>query len=452
METTQLVADIGSDETVYLDYDKAGIWPIEDPFGDGTEVVGNAWIFVYRRSNWYAATWEWLRPNQTRKGVDNLMGADGSIHGELSNFQLHTGERYYMMVSTPVRNGYQPQLEERSNVSEVIVPDMSASGPAGGGGGGTAGFTGGGGSTTGTCPAGTGEMFSFFGQSKFMVFVSYFDALRATDATLDSDFAYFKSKGVSGVRIFPNWWLRAGSDTAPPGDTLMDENGELRPDVLSNLKNVLDKAQAAGLAVDVSFAREVAGLNVEQYKEGLIKSALELARYKNIIFDLQNERDLSGLSPDQFLSEAQVKDLKRAVKAVDPGRIVTVSNTETSGTSGTVRLVDSAGLDAADFHDSRVSDWYIKTGQVVTALLPTHKPVYLSEPQKYSGQTNLTTDNFLSAIKRAKRAGAAAWTLHTDSGFDLNKGTIQSQMSSVEKSVLDGLSPALATPSEQACQ
>ncbi len=122
-ETTNLSSSFNSGaKTIYLDYDKAGVWPVEDPLGDGTEIVGNAWIFVYRRSNWYAATFDWLRPNQTQKGIENLLSADGTLHGELSNFQMRAGEHYYVLVSTPVRNGYQPKLQERSNAVEVVAP------------------------------------------------------------------------------------------------------------------------------------------------------------------------------------------------------------------------------------------------------------------------------------------------------------------------------------------
>jgi hypothetical protein len=50
------------------------------------------------------------------------------------------------------------------------------------------------------------EMFTVNGTPQFLVFVSYFDAMDVSATNLHSDFAYLRSKGVDGVRIFPNWW------------------------------------------------------------------------------------------------------------------------------------------------------------------------------------------------------------------------------------------------------
>ncbi|MEW5859126.1 MAG: hypothetical protein AB1861_17360, partial [Cyanobacteriota bacterium] len=302
----------------------------------------------------------------------------------------------------------------------------------------------------GSCPIRQGEMFDFFGQKNFRVFVSYFDALRASDETLDTDFAYLKAKGVGGIRIFPNWWLRDGSGGEPiPGDTLMDRDGNLREQQLSRLKNVLSKAESLGLVVDISFAREVAGLNVEQFTRGIVDATAQLAPYRNVIFDLQNERDLGR--PEQDLAEAQVKNISQAVRAVDPSRILVASNSAT-GATGTVNFVKSTNLSGVAYHDPRNADWYEKTGLIVRSLLEAMKPVYLQEPQKYSGQSSLTPENFTLAIKRAKRAGAAAWTFHTDAGFNLGgSNTIQSQLQPVERAVLDNLGATLTGPTDTGC-
>jgi len=122
-ETARLQSSFSNNiDTIYLNYNKAGVWPVEKLSQVDYEVVGNAWIFVYRRSNWYAATFDWLGPNQDHKGTKNLTSADDSLPGELVNFQLKYGENYYVMVSTPVGEGHQPTVEERSDVVEVVMP------------------------------------------------------------------------------------------------------------------------------------------------------------------------------------------------------------------------------------------------------------------------------------------------------------------------------------------
>ena len=49
-----------------------------------------------------------------------------------------------------------------------------------------------------------GDHFALNGQAKFLVLAGYFDGLDAGNVGADLD--YLKSKGIDGVRVFPNWW------------------------------------------------------------------------------------------------------------------------------------------------------------------------------------------------------------------------------------------------------
>lgn len=49
------------------------------------------------------------------------------------------------------------------------------------------------------------DHFQVAGAPKYAVFVSYFDGLAATPATLDYDLSRLKDN-ASGIRVFPNWW------------------------------------------------------------------------------------------------------------------------------------------------------------------------------------------------------------------------------------------------------
>ena len=105
-----------------------------------------------------------------------------------------------------------------------------------------------------------GPRFTVDGTPRFLLVVSYFDALRASDATLEADFAWLRRHGIDGVRIFPNWWRCAAVRQCgghAGDDTLMAApDGALRPAVLARLKAVLAAAGRHGLIVDLSFARE----------------------------------------------------------------------------------------------------------------------------------------------------------------------------------------------------
>lgn len=115
---------------ITLNYDKANVWPnIFPPWFNGAPVVGNAWVVVWRNGAWHASTFEWLRPGQTTKGLDNLMGADGTLASPLGNFSPKAGQLYGFVVSTPARGG-QRSIDEKSNVVSLVWPSGIAC-PAG---------------------------------------------------------------------------------------------------------------------------------------------------------------------------------------------------------------------------------------------------------------------------------------------------------------------------------
>ncbi len=286
-----------------------------------------------------------------------------------------------------------------------------------------------------------GSHFTVNGTARFLAFVAYFDAMRATDARLDSDLAYFKSKGFDGVRVFPNWW-RSGNGTGCrlyASDTLMDRRGALRPGRLNALKHVLDKANGKGLVVDLSFAPEtVEGLGDSEYQTGLANTARELKGYRNVLFDLMNEYTGNGCRTSRAVSV--VAALGQAVKSQDPDRIVTASRGPGEREAGHDAAI--ASLDAVAYHDPRTPDWYVRTTDIVVALKQaTSKPIYLQEPSKYPGDSDAA--HFLEAAARAKRACAAAWTFHTSAGYDLSSAGARTRLTPPETAVVDGLLAAL---------
>jgi hypothetical protein len=310
--------------------------------------------------------------------------------------------------------------------------------------------------------------FTVDGTPKFLVFASYFDALRASDPTLVSDFTWMKSKGIDGIRIFPNW-LNWGTPPTPASDTLIDAAGALRPTVLTKFLHVLDLAKTHGLVVDVSFTCDtVTGLNHTNYKTGLTAATNALAgdSYRHVFFDLQNESNyLSCNGVGAPTSNTQRLELRDVVKTADPLRLVTISLVESDDTPGVtseaeqVARTDFANLDILAYHDPRYSNWYDLTDDVVAAFGPpmnclnaavlaaiannpgssTCTPVYLQEPA-FSAPSSQA---FIDAVKNAKAAGAAAWTFHTEKGFDLDTQTMQAQLTALELGFFNGFKTQL---------
>jgi hypothetical protein len=299
-----------------------------------------------------------------------------------------------------------------------------------------------------------GERFTVDGRPRFLLFVSYFDGLRATGLESDLDFIRH-DLGFDGIRVFANWWVYDRDATPCPAaadDTLFDADGRVRGDgprptgPLARLLHLLREAGRRGLVVDLSFARETVpgGMTVEAYARALRRTAFLLRGQRHVLFDLQNERDLQR--PGMYLSPVEVRRLIGAVKDAahgDPARLVVASTTGSSpplvgdsldDPAGTVGFVRTAGLDATAFHDPRGPGWEGRVPGVVANLRRAGKPVYLQEPTRWRvGDTSAcgrpetpdadgVAEHFRTALRGARAAGVAAWTFHTQRGFALGSG------------------------------
>ena len=113
--TTALDASVSKSGAVTLHYDKARVWPEVDG------AVANPWVFVQLDGQWYAATWEWLRPGQQSKDMGGKSWGGHIKRPPLSSWEPKPGERVFMMVSGLARSGTK-NVKERSNLCEVSFP------------------------------------------------------------------------------------------------------------------------------------------------------------------------------------------------------------------------------------------------------------------------------------------------------------------------------------------
>ncbi len=186
----------------------------------------------------------------------------------------------------------------------------------------------------------SGNKFILGGTAKFLMLAGYFDGMDSGNVSADLD--YLKSKGIDGVRVFPNWWNWIGkaNDSTQDDDyddnTLFNSNGTIKSDRLNKLKQIIESAATKGMVVDVSFARETVFGPCEtaarnkifrmmcepEYKNAAVSTVSSLKNYTNIFYDLQNEFDGDITN----LSESSVRDLKSRIKAADSDAIVSASN------------------------------------------------------------------------------------------------------------------------------
>ena len=88
-------------------------------------VAGNPWVFAQVDGQWYAATYEWLRPGQRCKLEGKTPSRELGPHikrAPLDRWVPQSGERVGFMVSTPARTGPRGPLRERSNIEFVVWP------------------------------------------------------------------------------------------------------------------------------------------------------------------------------------------------------------------------------------------------------------------------------------------------------------------------------------------
>ena len=255
----------------------------------------------------------------------------------------------------------------------------------------------------------SGTHFTVDGKPRFPIHVSDFDALDTPQ--VERDFAYLASR-VDGVRIFATWW-DFGSGRCPlrfsPGTVIgVDASGKaiVRPDRLARLQFVLDSARAHRLVVDLSFAADtVEGMsslkagpdggvckpsgsatrvNWPEYGSAIasVARALKSPRYSRAFFDLQNEWG----HPVNGATEADLAGVVRAVRAADPGRILTISSFEPDSEKH-AGSIERMGLSALNFHDfPRGRGWGSRTATQVEgfrrslAARGVTVPIYDGEP------------------------------------------------------------------------
>lgn len=261
-----------------------------------------------------------------------------------------------------------------------------------------------------------GDRFAIDGTPKFLVFMSFFGAMGAPN--IAQDLHFLKSMGFDGVRIWPNL------DTGPQ---LMNGDGSLRPEQLSHLKLILDKARDERMIVDVTFTYEhISGMTPATALTGIVNATNELRSYDNILFDIQNERNVLDR---RRMSEDEVVRIYRAIKAADPNRIATASNSigEEEGPQFAADFTRRLGLDVVALHESRRSYWYTLSflQGAVSTMKQYGKPAYLQEPNSTRDnwyEANDRAEYYLQAVLNAKLAGAAAWCFHTQVGVDFRDG------------------------------
>lgn len=276
------------------------------------------------------------------------------------------------------------------------------------------------------------DRFCINGRPEFLILASYFDAGDAE--CLSDDLDFLQAHGINGIRIFPNWWDQGDSYSE---HTLFDAAGHIRKARWRKLIEVLKAARVHKMVVDITFSHEtVEGLNIENYKKGILRTVKKLKKYTYLFYDLQNERN----GRRTYFSEKDIFSLSRQLRLIQPTIILSASEAYEATPQDDLDFVARTGLDIVNYHEPRGGSWWDRTYKNVEELRSRLQPVYLGEPGRWKPGSSLTAANLITAVTAAKKAGAAAWTFHNEASFHLDHASLQSTLNpTVEKPFLDSL-------------
>ena len=184
----------------------------------------------------------------------------------------------------------------------------------------------------------------------------------------------FQNYGINVLRVWCQWDNARGFVDASPASTMFNPDGSLNPKHLATLKAILADADRLGMCVEVvifaqeSFAEKIR-LAAPADERAVTALARELIAHRNATFQIWNEH-----------SDARVLPLLKAIKTIDPQRLVTNS----PGYSGDLgNDEENAALDYLTPHTTRDGRYWEIAPRELAGLIKTfNKPVVDDEPAR----------------------------------------------------------------------
>jgi hypothetical protein len=219
-----------------------------------------------------------------------------------------------------------------------------------------------------------GKPFPYTGMSFFNA--NYNPRFNASSEARAAWLKKFQKYGINVLRIWCQWDSARGFVDASPANTMYEADGSLRATHLATLKAILADADKLGVCVEVVlFSHESfrENLRVGEPADERAVAALtrELMPLRNAMFQIWNEH-----------TDARVLPLVKAVKSLDPKRLVTNS----PGFAGVLGSdEENTALDYLTPHTSRQEKgrhWEVAPQQLEGLLKKFRKPVVDDEPAR----------------------------------------------------------------------
>lgn len=298
--------------------------------------------------------------------------------------------------------------------------------------------------------------FTVNGKTTFLLGISYYGACGAPMTFITKDFDDFKRHGCNWVRIWATWNAFHNDVSA------VDQHGNIRRRYMDKLKQIIHEAGKRGMIVDVTVSRGRGLLpDHKAHMKAIRALAQELRPYRNVYFDLANERNVRD---SRYVSFQELRELRDAVKKIDPQRLVTASHGGDISREELEKYVRIARVDFISPHRPRnprsPHETQSRTLQYRAWLraLGHTMPVHYQEPfRRDYGRWQPEAKDFLVDLAGAALGGAAGWCLHNGAVrkksrprrcFDMREkeGRLVDQFDKTEREVFETMAEILAKP------
>jgi len=299
-----------------------------------------------------------------------------------------------------------------------------------------------------------GTQFTLNGKPAFLLGISYYGALGASEDFIRRDLDDLQDHGFNWLRVWATWAAFDQDVSA------VDANGQRREPFLSKLQWLVAECDRRGLAVDVTLTRNAERLpDLESHQRAVEVVMHALNPHRNWYLDLANERDVRD---DRCVSAAELKRLRELVRRLDPQRLVTASFGGHDLSEDDVReSLLTIGLDFLSPHRPRNVASPSQTEERTRGYLALMKklgrivPVHYQEPfRRGYGRWEPVAADFVADLRGSLAGGAAGWCFHNGGqrtspdnqprrSFDMRQQRLFDQLDEEERKVVEAVAPEL---------
>jgi hypothetical protein len=309
--------------------------------------------------------------------------------------------------------------------------------------------------------------FTLNGKPTFLLGISYYGGLGATQEFVRRDLDDLGRRGFNWLRVWATW-SAFGEDVSA-----VDPAGAPRQQYLERLKWLVAECDRRGIVVDVTLnrQRESTGGGVAEFsahKKAVETLVRELKQHRNWYLDLANERDVRDA---RYVPPEELKQLRELVTRLDQKRLVTASFGGHDLDERDIReALVTIGLDFLAPHRPREPDspaqTQAKTRETLALIksLGRQAPVHFQEPfRRGYARWEPAAEDFLTDLRGAIDGCAAGWCFHNGStrseddgrprrSFDLRGQRLLDQLDEEEQKVVQRAGEVLQRAKPEAAQ